>query len=54
MEDFTELEQRTAYFEGDHVNAAKKGVHLPDRSSQVTMITQMQNMLDTNLPDYQL
>ncbi len=46
VEDFTEFEQRTAYFDGDHVTAAKKGVHLPDRASQVAMMAQMQNMLD--------
>lgn len=46
VEDFTEFEQRTAYFDGDHVTAAKKGVHLPDRSSQVAMMAQFQNMLD--------
>lgn len=46
VEDFTEFEQRTAYFDGDHVIAAKKGVHLPDRASQVAMMAQMQNMLD--------
>jgi cytochrome c peroxidase len=38
VEDFTEFEQRTAYFDGDHVTAAKKGVHLPDRSSQVALM----------------
>ena len=46
VEDFTEFEQRTAYFDGDHVIAAKKGVHLPDRSSQVSLMAQMQNMID--------
>jgi cytochrome c peroxidase len=46
VEDFTEFEQRTAYFDGDHVTAAKKGVHLPDRSSQVALMAQMQNMFD--------
>jgi cytochrome c peroxidase len=46
VEDFTEFEQRTAYFDGDHVTAAKKGVHLPDRTSQVAMMAQMQNMFD--------
>ncbi|MFN2309496.1 MAG: cytochrome B6 [Gammaproteobacteria bacterium] len=46
VEDFTEFEQRTAYFDGDHVTAAKKGVHLPDRASQVVMMAQMQNMFD--------
>src|SRR5207302_1631255 len=33
VEDFTEFEQRTAYFDGDHVIAAKKGLNLPDRTS---------------------
>jgi cytochrome c peroxidase len=46
VEDFTEFEQRTAYFDGDQVTAAKKGVNLPDRSSQVAMMAQLQNMLD--------
>jgi len=46
IEDFTEFEQRTAYFDGDHVTAAKKGVFLPERSAQVSMMAQMQNMLD--------
>lgn len=46
IEDFTEFEQRTAYFDGDHVTAAKKGVHLPDRASQVAFMAQMQNMID--------
>jgi cytochrome c peroxidase len=46
IEDFTEFEQRTAYFDGDHVTAAKKGVFLPDRSDQVSMMAQMQNMFD--------
>jgi len=46
IEDFTEFEQRTAYFDGDHVIAAKKGVNLPDRASQVSMMAQMQNLFD--------
>ncbi|HSO18426.1 MAG TPA: cytochrome B6 [Desulfosarcina sp.] len=46
VEDFTEFEQRTAYFDGDHVIAAKKGLHLPARSDQVAMMAQMQNMFD--------
>jgi cytochrome c peroxidase len=46
IEDFTEFEQRTAYFDGDHVIAAKKGVNLPDRASQVAMMAQMQNLFD--------
>src|SRR5687767_3258539 len=46
VEDFTEFEQRTAYFNGDHVSATRKGVHLPDRSNQVAMMAQMQNIID--------
>jgi cytochrome c peroxidase len=46
IEDFTEFEQRTAYFDGDQVTAAKKGLFLPERSAQVAMMAQMQNMLD--------
>ncbi|MFO8014001.1 MAG: cytochrome B6 [Phycisphaerae bacterium] len=46
IEDFTEFEQRSAYFDGDHVTAAKKGVNLPDRASQVVMMAQMQNLFD--------
>ena len=46
IEDFTEFEQRTAYFDGDQVTAAKKGLHLPDRSSQVAMMAQTQNIFD--------
>jgi cytochrome c peroxidase len=46
VEDFTEFEQRTAYFDGDQVTAAKKGVHLPDRASQVAFMAQMQNIFD--------
>lgn len=46
VEDFTEFEQRTAYFDGDHVTAAKKGVNLPDRTSQVSFMAQMQNIFD--------
>ncbi|SEM35269.1 cytochrome c peroxidase [Stigmatella aurantiaca] len=46
IEDFTEFEQRTAYFNGDIADAAKKGVNEPDRPSQVAMMAQMQNMFD--------
>jgi cytochrome c peroxidase len=46
IEDFTEFEQRTAYFNGDHVSATRKGVNLPDRPNQVAMMAQMQNMID--------
>jgi cytochrome c peroxidase len=46
IEDFTEFEQRTAYFNGDHVSATRKGVHLPDRPNQVAMMAQMQNIIN--------
>jgi len=46
VEDFTEFEQHTAYFNGDHVSAARKGQHLPDRSNKVAFMAQMQNIID--------
>lgn len=46
VEDFTEFEQRTAYFDGDHVIAMKKGANLPNRTEQVSLMAQMQNMFD--------
>ncbi|WP_203329014.1 cytochrome B6 [Candidatus Laterigemmans baculatus] len=46
VEDFTEFEQRTAYFDGDHVTAAKKGVNSLDRGTAVSAMGQMQSMLD--------
>jgi cytochrome c peroxidase len=46
VEDFTQFEQRTAYFDGDPVTATKKGVNFPDRTSQVAQMGQMQNMFD--------
>jgi cytochrome c peroxidase len=46
VEDFTQFEQRTAYFNGDHVSAQRKGVNLPDRFDQVPMMAQMQNIID--------
>lgn len=46
IEDFSEFEQRTAYFNGDHMSATRKGVNLPDRPNQVAMMAQMQNIVD--------
>ena len=46
VEDFTEFEQRTAYFDGDHVTAAKKGVNVLDRGTSVSAMGQMQSMFD--------
>jgi cytochrome c peroxidase len=45
LEDFTEFEQRTAYFNGDHVSATRKGANLPDRTNQVALMAQMQNII---------
>jgi cytochrome c peroxidase len=45
VEDFTEFEQRTAYFNGDPIHAMKKGfVELP--RSVIPHMAQLQNMLD--------
>jgi len=45
VEDFTEFEQRTAYFNGDEIHAIKKGMNVLDRI-QVSHMAQLQNMLD--------
>jgi cytochrome c peroxidase len=45
VEDFTEFEQRTAYFNGDPIRAMKKGMNFLDRI-QVSHMAQLQNMLD--------
>jgi cytochrome c peroxidase len=46
VEDFTEFEQRTAYFDGDIVIAVKKGVNPLERGSQVDFMADIQEMLD--------
>lgn len=46
IEDFTQFEQIGAYFDGDHVIAAKKGLNLLDRSMQVSQMAEMQEILD--------
>ncbi|MDG3005920.1 cytochrome B6 [Paludisphaera mucosa] len=46
IEDFTEFEQGGAYFDGDHVIAAKKGVNHLDRSTQVSFMSEFQELLD--------
>jgi len=46
VEDFTEFEQRAAYFDGDPVIAAKKGVNTLDRASQVHAMAEFQEILD--------
>ncbi|MBA2251539.1 MAG: cytochrome B6 [Nitrospirales bacterium] len=45
VEDFTEFEQRTAYFNGDPIRAMKKGMNIIDRVP-VAHMAQMQNMID--------
>jgi cytochrome c peroxidase len=46
VEDFTEFEQRAAYFDGDPVIATKKGVNPLDRGSQVHAMAEFQALLD--------
>ena len=46
IEDFTEFEQRAAYFDGDPVIAAKKGVNVLERSTQVHAMAEFQAVLD--------
>jgi cytochrome c peroxidase len=46
VEDFTEFEQRAAYFDGDPVIATKKGVNILERGSQVHDMAEVQEMLD--------
>ncbi|MGH8443793.1 MAG: cytochrome B6 [Solimonas sp.] len=46
VEDFTEFEQRAAYFDGDPVIATKKGVNILERGSQVHFMGEFQALLD--------
>jgi cytochrome c peroxidase len=46
IEDFTEFEQRAAYFDGDQVSAAAKGVNPLERGSQVHFMAEVQELLD--------
>ena len=46
VEDFTEFEQRAAYFDGDPVIATKKGVNMLERGSQVHFMAEFQALLD--------
>lgn len=46
IEDFTEFEQRAAYFDGDPVIATKKGVNVLERGSQVHFMSEFQSILD--------
>ena len=46
IEDFTEFEQRAAYFDGDPAAATKKGVNVLERGSQVHFMGEFQSLLD--------
>ncbi|MHB8337412.1 MAG: cytochrome B6 [Ignavibacteriaceae bacterium] len=46
VEDFTEFEQRAAYFDGDQCMAAKKGVNILERGSQVHFMAEFLAILD--------
>jgi cytochrome c peroxidase len=46
VEDFTEFEQRAAYFDGDILSSAAKGVNPLERGSQVHFMAEFQELLD--------
>jgi cytochrome c peroxidase len=46
VEDFTEFEQRAAYFDGIPADAARKGTNVLDRGSQVQSMAEFQELLD--------
>jgi cytochrome c peroxidase len=46
VEDFTEFEQRAAYFDDDPVIATKKGMNIHERGSQVHDMREFQELLD--------
>ena len=46
VEDFTEFEQRAAYFDGDPVIATKKGLNVLERGSQVHDMAEFQELLN--------
>ena len=46
IEDFTEFEQRAAYFDGDPVTATQKGANILERGSQVQFMAEFQELLD--------
>jgi cytochrome c peroxidase len=46
IEDFTEFEQRAAYFDGDPVIATKKGINILDRGHQVHAMAEFMALLD--------
>lgn len=46
VEDFTEFEQRAAYFDGDPAHATRKGVNILERGSQVHFMSEFLSILD--------
>lgn len=46
IEDFTEFEQRAAYFDGDTLSAVAKGVNPLERGSQVHFMSEFQSLLN--------
>ena len=46
VEDFTEFEQRAAYFDGDPEQAQRKGVNILERGSQVHFMAEFEDLLD--------
>ena len=46
VEDFTEFEQRAAYFDGIPADAARKGTNVLERGSQVQSMAEFQELLD--------
>jgi cytochrome c peroxidase len=46
VEDFTEFEQRAAYFDGIPADAARKGTNVLERGSQVPFMAEFQALLD--------
>lgn len=46
VEDFTEFEQRAAYFDGDPVIATKKGANILERGSQVHFMAEFISLMD--------
>src|SRR5438094_4041283 len=45
VEDFTQFEQAGAYFDGDHVIGAKKGLNILRRINQVDLMAEFQEEL---------
>ena len=46
VEDFTEFEQRSAYFDGIPADGTRKGANILDRGSQVQFMAEFQELLD--------